>query len=34
MNAPLLSLAADPHLIEIALRIAVIAILQWIELMK
>ena len=34
MNDQLLSLAADPRLIEIALCLGVIAILQWIELMK
>ena len=34
MNDQFLSLAADPRLIEIALCIGVIAILQWIELMK
>ena len=34
MNDQFLSLAADPRLIEITLCIGVIAILQWIELMK
>ena len=34
MNDQFLSLAADPSLIEIALCIGVIAILQWIQLMK
>jgi hypothetical protein len=34
MNDQWLSLAADPRLIEIALCIGVIAILQWIELIQ
>ncbi len=34
MNDQFLSLAADPRLIEIALCIGVIVILQWIELIK
>ena len=34
MNDQFLSLAADPGLIEIALCLGVIAILQWIALMK
>jgi hypothetical protein len=34
MNDQLLSLAADPSLVEIALCIGVIAILQWIQWTK
>ncbi len=34
MNEQLLSLAAEPRLIEIALCLGVIGILRWIQLMK